>query len=179
MRNESYILRTFQSIPAPISDAISFGFSTTESGPVAVRSVPTLALPDATALGVGAPTAVSATGGKAVERPNQRTTVDMIGSRNHHASASTPMIAMAQPSLSAPLRQPSMIPDLIHRAILLECALHQIHVRNCDGLGEVQTREDLLEALEVARPGLARGARERDVRAKRPRFRGKAERREG
>src|SRR5439155_318041 len=67
-RNESYILRTFQSIPAPISDAISFGFSTTESGPVAVRSVPTLALPDATALGVGAPTAVSSTGGKAVER---------------------------------------------------------------------------------------------------------------
>src|SRR5207249_9522813 len=37
VRNESYILRTFQSIPPPMSDAISFGVNTTESGPELVQ----------------------------------------------------------------------------------------------------------------------------------------------
>src|SRR5213593_971052 len=158
-RSESYIFRTFQSMPAPTSDAISLGVSTTESGPAAVRRLPTFACPEATALGVGAPTAVSETGGSAVDRPNQRANVWMMGSRNHHASASTPMIAMAQPSLSAPLRQPSMIPDLIHRAILLECALHQIHLGHCDRLVEIQRREDFFQTREVARPRIARRPR--------------------
>src|SRR5437016_7228380 len=134
-RSESYIFRTFQSIPAPIREAISFGVSTTESGPALVRRLPTLAWPEAVAFGVGAPTAVSATDGNAVERPNQRAPVRMIGSRNHQISASTPMMAIAQPSLSAPLRQPFMVSDLIHRAILLECALHQVHFRHGDEIG--------------------------------------------
>src|SRR5207302_10296730 len=157
-RSESYILRTFQSIPAPIREAISFGVSTTESGPALVRRLPTLAWPEAVAFGVGAPTAVSATDGNAVERPNQRAPVRMIGSRNHQISASTPMMAIAQPSLSAPLRQPFMVSDLIHRAILLECALHQVHVRYGDGRVEVGTRENLFESREVSRPVIARRA---------------------
>src|SRR2546427_12315901 len=115
-RSESYILRTFQSIPAPIREAISFGVSTTESGPALVRRLPTLAWPEAVAFGVGAPTAVSATGGRAVERPNQLAKGCMIGSRNHHAHAGTPIPRVAQPSLKAPLRQPALSPDLIPRA---------------------------------------------------------------
>src|SRR6266849_3109665 len=128
-RSESYILRTFQSIPAPIREAISFG--------------------------VGAPTAVSATGGRAVERPNQLAKVCMIGSRNHHAHASTPITRIAQPSLKAPLRQPSMSLDLIHRASGLERALHEVYLSDGDGRIEVRSREDLFEAGEIAGPRIA------------------------
>src|SRR2546422_3120782 len=117
-RSESYILRTFQSIPAPIREAISFGVSTTESGPALVRRLPTLAWPEAVAFGVGAPTAVSATGGRAVERPNQLAKVCMIGSRNHHAHASTPITRIAQPSFKAPLRQPSMSLELDRKSVV-------------------------------------------------------------
>src|SRR5437762_11505146 len=78
-RNESYILRTFQSIPEPMSEATSFGVSTTESGPAAVLSLPTLVCPDLVAACVGAPTDVSAVDGSAWERPNQCATVLMIG----------------------------------------------------------------------------------------------------
>ncbi len=123
-RSESYILRTLQSIPPPINEAISFGVRTTESGPALVRRFPTLAFPDAVADGVGAPTPVSATDGNAVGRPNQRANVCMIGSRNHHAKTSAPSTATAQPSLKTPLRQPFMVFDLIHRACWLERALH-------------------------------------------------------
>src|SRR6266496_4324979 len=52
-RSESYILRTFQSMPPPISDAISFGVRTTESGPAEVRRLPTLAFPRGHSLGCG------------------------------------------------------------------------------------------------------------------------------
>src|SRR5438105_954589 len=174
--SESYILRTFQSIPAPISDATSLGVSTTESGPALVRRFPTLAWPDAVAFGVGAPTAVSATGGNAVERPNQLATVCMIGSRNHHAHASTPITRTAQPSLKTPLRQPFMVLDLIHRATGLERALHQIHLTDGDGFVEVRSRENLFESFEIAWPRIAGGAPQRDVRPKRPRLGRKAER---
>src|SRR3989442_1479432 len=178
-RSESYILRTFQSMPAPINEAISFGVSSTESGTVVVRRFPTFAFPDAVADAVGAPPAVSATEGSAVERPNQRAAVCMIGSRNHQTSASAPMMTIAQPSLSAPLRQPFMVSDLIHRAILLECALHQVHFGHGDGRVEVGARKNLVESLEVSRPCIARRARQRDMRAKRTRFGRKPERSEG
>src|SRR5689334_3423496 len=179
-RSESYIFRTFQSMPPPISDAISFGVSTTESGPVAVRRFPTLAFPDATALGVGAPTAVSATGGRAVERPNQRAPVCMIGSRNHHTSASAPITTIAHPSFKRPLRQPSMRSDLIHRAPAsgLERALHEVDLRHGDRCIEVRACQYLFESLEIARARIAHGAPQGHVRPKRPRFRGKAKRRE-
>src|SRR5712671_5501973 len=119
-RNESYIFRTFQSMPAPIS---------------------------------GAPTAVSATGGSAVERPNQLAKVCMIGSRNHHAHASTPMRSTAQPSLKAPLRQPFMVFDLIHRACAtwLERALHQVHLVDGDGFVEIRSCQNRFESREIDR----------------------------
>src|SRR5213593_308485 len=175
-RSESYVFRTFQSIPAPIREAISFGVSTTESGPALVRRLPTLAWPEAVAFGVGAPTAVSATGGNAVERPNQRAPVCRIGSRNHQISASTPMMAIAQPSLSAPLRQPSMSLDLIHRASGLERALHEVYLGDGDCCVEVRSRKDLFEAGEIAGPCIACRAPERDVRPKRPRLGREAQR---
>src|SRR6266550_3599593 len=175
-RSESYILRTFQSIPPPISEAISFGVSTTESGPALVRRLPTLAWPEAIAFGVGAPTAVSAVDGNAVERPNQLARVCMIGSRNHQAPASAPITRMAQPSLKMPLRQPSMVFHLIHRPIRFEGALHQVHLGDGDGFVEICSRENLFEAFEIARPRIARGASQRDVRPKRARFGRKAER---
>src|SRR5256714_8574276 len=169
-RSESYILRTFQSIPAPISDATSLGVSTTESGPALVRRFPTLAWPDAVAFGVGAPTAVSPTGGNAVERPNQLAKACRIGSRNHHAHASTPITRTAQPSLKTPLRQPFMVFDLIHRAIALERALHQVHLTDGDCFVEVRTHENLFESFEIAWPRIAGGTPQRDVRPKRRRF---------
>src|SRR5882672_9218018 len=175
-RRESYIFRTFQSIPAPIREAISFGVSTTESGPALVRRFPTLACPDAVAFGVGAPTAVSATGGRAVERPNQLAKVCMIGPRNHHASASAPITRIAQPSLKAPLRQPFMISHLIHWATWLERSLHQVQLGHGDCLVEIRSTENLFESFEIARPRIAGGTTQRDVRAKRSRFGWKAER---
>src|SRR5882762_456290 len=178
-RSESYILRTFQSIPAPINDATSLGVSTTESGPALIRRFPTLAWPDAVAFGVGAPTAVSATGGNAVERPNQCANVDMIGARNQYTRTSAPITRIAHPSLKTPLRQPSMRSDLIHRAMGLERTLHQVDLRHGDRCIEIRARENLFESLEIARPRIARGSAQRYMRPKRPRLRWKAERREG
>src|SRR5262249_52850746 len=142
-RSESYVLRTFQSMPAPMSDAISLGVRTMESGPALVRSVPTFFWPDATADGVGAPTAVSATGGSAVERPNQWAKVLMMGARNHHANASAPITTIAQPSLSAPLRQPSMVFHLIHRTLRGQGTQHEVDVLDGHGLVEIGTGQDL------------------------------------
>src|SRR5216110_3335958 len=177
-RSESYMFRTFQSIPAPIREAISFGVRTTESGPALARRFPTFASPEAVAFGVGAPTAVSATGGSAVEPPNQCVKVCMIGSRNHHASASAPITTTAQPSLRTPLRQPSMVFDLIHRPTRFEGALHQVDLSNSDRGIEVGAVENLREPLEIARPRIASRAPQRHVRPKRPRLRGKPKRRE-
>src|SRR5438045_2190768 len=174
-RSESHILGTCQSIPAPINDAISFAVSTTESGPALVRRLPTFFCPEAVADGVGAPTAVSATGGSAVDRPNQCATVAMIGARNHHASASAPTKATAQPSLKTPLRQPLMVFDLIHRTILVECALHQVHLGDRHRFIEFRAGENLLESLEVAWLGGARRASQSHVRPERPRFSREAE----
>src|SRR5258705_5362282 len=175
-RSESYIFRTFQSIPAPIREAISFGVSITESGPALVRRLPTLAWPEAVAFGVGAPTDVSATGGSAVEPPNQLAKACMIGSRNHHAPASLAVTTIAQPSLKTALRQPSMVFHLIHRPIRFEGALHQVHPGDGACLVEIRSRENLFEACEVARPRIARSASQRHVRPKRARFGRKAER---
>ena len=81
-RSESNVLRTVQSTPPPIRDATSLGDSTTESGPPEPAREASLALADATAAGVGAPTAVSATGGNAVPcGPSHREAVRRIGSR--------------------------------------------------------------------------------------------------
>src|SRR5262245_49590674 len=177
-RSESYIFRTFQSIPPPIREAISFGVRTMESGPVWVRRLVTLALLLATAVGVGAPTAVSATGGNAVDRPNQRAKVLMMGARNHHSTTSAPITTIAQPSRTTPLRQPSMMFHLVDRALGGQGALHEVHALDGDGLVEIGARENLFESLEVARPRVSRGATHGDVRPKRPRLGRKAERRE-
>src|SRR3989442_9407888 len=84
-RNESKLLRTDQSIELPMSDATSLADSTTESGPVGCFRRSTLVCVLDNALGVGAPTPVSATGGSLVEcGPNRCAARRMIGSRNHH-----------------------------------------------------------------------------------------------
>ena len=65
-RSESKLLRTDQSMLLPTSEATSLGDSTTESGPAGRLSVSIFPCVLWSALGVGAPTAVSATGGSAV-----------------------------------------------------------------------------------------------------------------
>src|SRR3989454_319209 len=177
-RSESYILRTLQSMPEPISDATSFGVKMTESGPAFVSSLPTFSFPDAVARGVGAPTAVSATDGSAVERPNQCANVCMIGARNHHTSASAQMSTAAQPSRTIPLRQPFMVFHLIHRggALWLERAFHQIDVRNRNGLREINRVEQLLEPVEIARSRIALRSTQGHVRPKGARLGRKAQR---
>src|SRR5882672_1928018 len=177
-RSESYVLRTRQSIPLPMREATSLGVSTTVSGPALVARLPTFVCPEATALGVGAPTAVSATGGRACERPNQRAPVRRIGSRNHHSSSSTAAIATTQPRRRSPLRQPFMVFHLIHRPTRLERALHQIQIGNDHRLGKRGGRQRVLESGEVVRTRLSPRAAERQVRLKSPGLCWKAERRE-
>src|SRR2546427_1297829 len=150
----------------------------TESGPAFVSSLPTFSFPDAVARGVGAPTAVSATDGSAVERPNQCANVCMIGARNHHTSASAPMSTAAQPSLTIPLRQPFMVFHVIHRggALWLERAFHQIDVCNRNGLGEINRVEQLLEPGEIARSRIAFRSTQGHMRPKGARLGRKAQR---
>src|SRR6266498_1742953 len=126
-RSESNVLRTVQSTPPPISDATSLGVSTTESGPPDRASEASLVWADATAAGVGAPTAVSVTGGSAVPcGPIHRDAVRRIGSRNTQAASSASARSANPASFRRPLRQPFTMYHLIHRPALFERAAHQI-----------------------------------------------------
>ncbi len=165
-------------MPEPISEATSFGVKMTESGPAFASSLPTFSFPDAVARGVGAPTAVSATDGSAVERPNQCANVCMIGARNHHTSASAQMSTAAQPSRTIPLRQPFMVFHVIHRAVWLERAFHQIDLRNRDGLRDSNCVEQLLEPGEIARSRIALRSTQGHMRPKRARLGRKPQRAE-
>src|SRR2546425_7291766 len=125
-RNESNVLRTDQSRPLPIRAATSLGERTTESGPLGCFRRSALVWLLASDLGVGAPTAVSVTGGSAVRRgPSQREAVRRSGSRNHQATSPAPRTSARQPSRRTPLRQPFTVPHLIHRAPRLEHTLHR------------------------------------------------------
>src|SRR3989454_10010328 len=178
-RNESKLLRTDQSIELPMRDATSLADSTTESAPVACLSRSTLVCVLDNALGVGAPTPVSVTGGSWVERgPNTCAARRMIGSRNHHAASATTKATPRNASRRSPLRQPFTVSHVIHRTSGLERALHQIERAHERRLGELESAERLLEPGEGGGPGVPRRAPERDVGAERPRFRGKSERRE-
>src|SRR3989449_5404218 len=129
------------------------------------------------AFGVGAPTAVSATGGSLVERgPNQRAPVCRIGSRNHQAASAATRTMARQPSRTRPLRQPFTVSRVIHRTTGLERALHQIQRLDDERLRELQGAERSLQPREIARPGLPARATEREVGAERARLGGKAER---
>ncbi|PYO80330.1 MAG: hypothetical protein DMD67_00750, partial [Gemmatimonadetes bacterium] len=126
-RSESKLLRTDQSIPLPIMDAISFGDRTTESGPTGFLSFSYFVWLEERAFGVGAPTAVSLTGGSAVRRgPSQRDAACRIGSRNHHATSAIANTTVRSARRKSPLRQPFTVSHVVHRTSRLERALHQI-----------------------------------------------------
>src|SRR5436309_15266868 len=150
-RSESKLLRTDQSIPLPTIAATSFADSTTESGPARRSRRSTFVWVLERAFGVGAPTAVSATGGSLVEcGPNQRAPVRRIGSRNHHAASPATTTRQRVPSRTIPLKQPLTVPDLLHRASRLEHPLHQVPGVHERRLLEVQPRERALQASDVA-----------------------------
>src|SRR5213083_1875508 len=154
-------------MPLPIIAATSLAESTTESGALGCFSRSIFAWLLESAFGVGAPTAVSATGGSRVERgPNQRAAVCRIGSRNHQAASAPTRTTARQPSRTRPLRQPFTVPHVIHRTGGFERALHQIDRFDHDRR---------LEPGEIARPGLPSRPTERHMRTKRARFGGEAE----
>src|SRR2546427_5438923 len=103
-------------MPLPIIAAISLGDKTTESGPADALSRSTLVWLEESALGVGAPTAVSATGGSAVRRgPSQREAACRIGSRNHQTASAPTRATPRKARRRRPLRQPFTVSHLIHR----------------------------------------------------------------
>src|SRR5207249_11566449 len=178
-RSESKLLRTDQSIPLPIIAAISLGESTTESGPSSCLRRSTLVWLDESALGVGAPTAVSATGGSLVEwGPSQREAPRRSGSRNHHATSAATRAVAKRASRNSPLRQPFTVSHVVHRPARSERALHQVEPAHHGRLRELEPRQRGLEPREVAGSGLPPRAPQRHVRAKRPPLRGKPQRRE-
>src|SRR6266545_809689 len=178
-RSESKLLRTDQSIELPIKAATSLADRTTESGPADRFSRSIFVWVLESALGVGAPTAVSATGGSLVEcGPNQRAAVRMSGSRNHHAASAPARTRARHPRRKTPLRQPLTVFDLIHRTPRLERALHQVHALDDGRFLEPQPAERRLEPGEGARLRLPRRPAERHMRLEGARLRGKSERRE-
>src|SRR6266566_8975480 len=100
----------------------------------------------------------------------------MSGARNHHATVAATRTTNRPTSRSTPLRQPFTVPDLVHHSTRLSNALHKVDGRDEHRFLVVQAVQRAGEPGEVARPGLARGAPEREMRAKRPSLRGKAER---
>src|SRR2546425_2790445 len=184
-RSESKPRRTVQSIPLPMREAISFGVSTTESGPPGRASSVSLLRPLVRARGVGAPTAVSATGGSAVRRgPSQRDAAWRMGSRYHQATApsssSTNSPIMRKNHLTK-ARTPS---DLVHRAAPLERAHHQVHRFYHHRLGVLESSQGLRQAVERrGRPpplptGIPSRPAQREVGPKRPPLRREAQGRE-
>src|SRR5947207_11194486 len=164
-------------MPLPIIAATSLAESRTEAGALGCFSRSIFAWLLESAFGVGAPTAVSATGGSRVERgPNQRAAVCRIGSRNHHAASAPTRTTARQPSRTMPLRQPFTVSHLIHRSAGFERALHQIDRLDHDRRVEPQGIERRREAGEVARAGLPTRSTERHMRTKWTRLGGEAER---
>src|SRR5437667_11128241 len=155
-------------MPLPIMAATSLAESTTESGELGrfSRSIFVWLLDKA--FGVGAPTAVSATGGSLVERgPNQRAPVCRICSRYHQAASAATRTVARQPSRTRPLRQPFTVSHVIHRTTGLERALHQVHRLDDQRLRELQGAERRLQSREIARPGFPARATESQVRTER------------
>src|SRR2546426_373290 len=164
-------------MPLPIIAATSWAERTPDSGALGCFSRSFFVCLLESAFGVGAPTAVSLTGGSRVERgPNQRAAVCRIGSRNHQAASAPTRTTARQPSRTTPLRQPFTVFHLIHRAGGFERALHQLNRLDYDRRVEPQVAERRLEAGEVARAGLPTRPAERHMRTKRARLGGEAER---
>src|SRR5690242_7638014 len=175
-RSESNPFRTVQSIPPPMSDAISFGVSTTESGPPGTPRDASLAAAARTAPGVGAPTDVSETGGSRVEcGPRYLAAVCMIGSRYQYATAATMRMAARQPSRPMTLRQPSMPYSLVHRAALPGGALHEVDAVHGHCLVPDHLFQGLFQPLESPPGRVPPGPAQRDVRPKRTPLRRKTE----
>src|SRR2546428_13332177 len=98
-----------------MSDATSLADSTTESGPVGCFRRSTLVCVLDNALGVGAPTPVSATGGSLVEGgPNKGAARRMIGSRDHHPPRAAPQATARNAGRSRPLKPPLTVSHLGH-----------------------------------------------------------------
>src|SRR2546429_4158391 len=114
-------------MPLPIIAATSLAESRTESGALGCFSRSIFAGLLESAFGVGAPTAVSATGGSRVERgPNQRAAVCRIGSRNHPAASAPTRTTARPPNRTTPLRQPLTPVHAIHPSRGFQPALHQL-----------------------------------------------------
>src|SRR5205814_10441925 len=97
-----------------MSDATSLAESTTESGPVVCFRRSTLVCVLDSALGVGAPTPVSATGGSLVEcGPNRCAARRMIGSRQHQTPRAATRANVRNASRSTTLVQPYHDPIVI------------------------------------------------------------------
>src|SRR5437660_1828161 len=150
-RSESKVLRTDQSMPPPINAATSLGLRTTESGPILRFNAVTFRFPAATADGVGAPTAVSVTGGNAVRRgPSHRAAPWRIGSRYHHATAPMSSSIMRPTMRSSHLSKRFTPSHLIHRPTALERALHEVQRRDQRRLPDGDRRERLGQTAEIA-----------------------------
>src|SRR5205807_9603322 len=141
-------------MPLPIIAATSLAESRTESGALGCFSRSIFAWLLESAFGVGAPTAVSLTGGSRVERgPNQRAAVCRIGSRNHQAASAPTATTARQPSRTTPLRQPFTVFHVIHRTGGFDRALHQLHRLDYDRPFAPQAAERRPNAGAAAPPG--------------------------
>src|SRR3989442_11801365 len=93
-------------MPLPTMAAISLGDSTTESGPAGVLRRSNLLWLEDSALGVGAPTALSATGGSVLGGgPEQRPAVGRSGPPNPPAPGAPPLTSAGRPRPRTPLRK--------------------------------------------------------------------------
>src|SRR2546425_2964151 len=127
-------------------DATSLADRTTESGPVARFSLSTLVCVLDRALGVGAPTPVSVTGGSWVERaPMTCAARRIIGSRNHHATSAATMATPSSASRANPLRRSeehtSELQSLAYLVcrLLLEKKKKDIPIRSEEHTSELQS----------------------------------------
>src|SRR6266704_2809093 len=151
-------------MPLPIIEATSLAERTTESGPLEVLSFSIFVCVLDSAFGVGAPTAVSVTGGNLVEwGPKKGAAVRKIGSRNHQAASAATSATPRKASRSNPLRQPFTVPDVVHRPAGLERALHQIERVDHHRSVVAQAR-----ALPPPRAPARRAARRPAPRGRRP-----------
>src|SRR5881296_3884735 len=145
-------------------DATSLADRTTESGPVARFSLSTLVCVLDRALGVGAPTPVSVTGGSWVER------VPMTCA----ARMATPSSA----SRANPLRQPFTVSHVVHRTSGLERALHQVDCHDYRRRVEAQIGQGRFELVEASRARCRPRPPQRDMRPEGPSLRRETQRRE-
>src|SRR3989442_11173188 len=103
-------------MPLPTMAAISLGDSTTESGPAGVLRRSNLLWLEDSALGVGAPTAVSATGGGFVGGgPQPRPALFPGGAPDPPPTSPPPPTAAGQPRPRSPLKPPLPLPPGLQR----------------------------------------------------------------